>query len=109
MQTGDIYLVHLPFPSTHEQGGTRPAVIAVDFPELPVAQVIPLTTSENAKKFKNTLVIKPDTENHLEKTSVAMLFQLRAIDKRRLKNKIGALGKKDKEALMQSLKKMFGF
>lgn len=109
MQTGEIYVVQFPALPSHEQSGIRPAVIVVDFPDLPVAQVIPLTTSEKARKFKNTLVIEPDTENHLEKTSVAVLFQLRAIDKRRLKNKIGKLSLKDTDALIQSLKQMFGF
>lgn len=107
METGEIYVVDFPASVTHEQQGTRPAVIVIDFPDLPVSQVIPLTTSEKAKTYKNTVVIQPDAENNLNKTSVAMLFQLRAIDKGRLKNKIGKLSEKDMQTIRDALKKMF--
>jgi mRNA interferase MazF len=40
-----------------------------------------------------TFVIEPDQLNNLTSSSVALVFQLRAIDKRRLKHKIGKLEK----------------
>jgi mRNA interferase MazF len=109
MSMGDIYLVDFPVSDGHEQTGSRPAVILIEFPELPIVQIIPLTSREQAKNYKHTVVIQGDEENHLDKTSIALLFQLRAIDKRRLKMQLGKLKEKDIEQLKMALKAMYGF
>ena len=44
-----------------------------------------------AQTFLGTFLIHPDSENGLERNSVALVFQLRAIDKKKLKNKVGRL------------------
>ncbi|MBI3392684.1 MAG: type II toxin-antitoxin system PemK/MazF family toxin [Nitrospirae bacterium] len=53
--------------------------------------IVPLTGQIKALDFPGTLRIAPDASNHLQKESVALVFQLRAIDRRRLKSKIGTL------------------
>ena len=108
MKIGDIYTVEFPLTDTHEQKGTRPTIIVIDFPDLPVAQVIPLTSSKKAITFKYIVAIEPDEKNNLNTTSTALLFQLRAIDKRRLKKKIGELKNKDIKRLLNGLREMYG-
>ena len=44
--------------------------------------------------------------NNLDVSSVALVFQLRAIDKRRIKNKLGELKQDKLEILKQSLIKI---
>ena len=107
MKTGEIYIVDFPLSDGHEQVGTRPSVIVIDFPELPIAQIVPLTSSEKAKTYKHIIIIKPDEENNLDRTSIALLFQLRAIDKRRLKTNIGKLKEDDIKRLIEALKEMY--
>jgi len=94
MNIGDIYAVEIPVSDGHEQAGTRPA-IAVQSPQfenqLPTVLIVPLTSQLAAQSFPGTFLIQPDSENGLTRTSVVLVFQLRAIDKRRLGRKIGYL------------------
>jgi len=71
----------------HEQRGRRPAVILQDEQyagELPVVLVLPLTTTRAAMRFAGTALIQPTAENGLRQGSVALVFQLRAIDRHRV-------------------------
>jgi len=94
MNIGDIYTVEIPVSDGHEQAGTRPAIV-VQSPQfenqLPTVLVVPLTSQLAAQSFPGTFLIQPDPENGLARTSVVLVFQLRAIDKRRLGRKIGYL------------------
>jgi mRNA interferase MazF len=94
MDIGDIYTVEIPSSDGHEQAGIRPAII-VQSPQfenqLPTVLIVPLTSQLAAQSFPGTFVIHPDTQNALIQVSVALVFQLRAIDKRRLRRKIGRL------------------
>ena len=98
MKTGEIYLIELPSADGREQIGARPAIILQDekYTEmLPTTLIIPLTSQLKAQRFPATLLIKPNRENGLERESVVLIFQLRAIDQRRIKDRIGRL--KDEE------------
>jgi mRNA interferase MazF len=94
MNIGDIYTVEIPVSDRHEQAGTRPAIV-VQSPQfenqLPTVLIVPLTSQLAAQSFPGTFLIQPDSENGLTRTSVVLVFQLRAIDKRRLGRKIGCL------------------
>ena len=94
MNIGDIYTVEIPVSDGHEQAGTRPAIV-VQSPQfenqLPTVLIVPLTSQLAAQSFPGTFLIQPDSENGLTRTSVVLVFQLRAIDKRRLGRKIGYL------------------
>jgi mRNA interferase MazF len=86
MTIGDIHWVQLPAANGHEQGGRRPAVILQNDAyagRLPVVLVVPLTTARAAMRFAGTTLIRPTAENGLQQASVALVFQLRAIDRRR--------------------------
>ncbi len=106
---GDIYLVEIPASTTEgrEQQGLRPAIIvqtSENIDKIPTVLIIPFTTQIKASNFPFTFTVSPDSFNNLSSVSVALIFQLRAIDKKRLKNKIGKLNSKDTEVLKQTIK-----
>jgi mRNA interferase MazF len=83
-----------------EEKGTRPAIaVQADEEQSPMLMVIPVTSSMGASRFAFTVEIQPSELNGLTLPSVAMVFQLRAIDsarerlrqRRRIVKKIGRL------------------
>ena len=88
MKKGEIWLIELPSTNGHEQAGMRPALVLAET-EANIAVVAPLTSNLQALRFVNTIEVKPTAENGLSEISVALIFQIRAIDKKRFKNKIG--------------------
>ena len=109
MDIGDIYTVEIPSSDGHEQAGVRPAII-VQAPQfenqLPTVLIVPLTSRLVAQAFPGTFLIHPDSENGLTITSVALVFQLRAIDKRRLRRMIGRLSTSCLAQLHQHIKSL---
>jgi mRNA interferase MazF len=86
------FTINIPPTNGHEQVGNRPAIIfqSPQFEkQLSTVLIIPLTSQLAAQTFSGTFLIPPDGENGLAKDSVALVFQLRAIDKKRLRRKIG--------------------
>ncbi|MCG7849065.1 MAG: type II toxin-antitoxin system PemK/MazF family toxin [ANME-2 cluster archaeon] len=110
MREGDIYLVEIPSSGGHEQAGQRPAIIVQvsSLERLPTVLIVPLTSKLRAADFPFTFIIEPDNLNNLNVVSVALVFQLRAIDKRRMKNKIGKIEQIKLELLKQRLKEIMG-
>jgi len=110
MQEGEIYFVEIPLSGGHEQAGLRPAIIAqaAGFGKLPTVLIIPLTSKLKATDFPFTFLIEPDHINNLDVTSVDLVFQLRAIDKKRLENKIGKIDRDKTDILKQMLKDIMG-
>jgi mRNA interferase MazF len=53
--------------------------------------IVPVTSSLGALRFPFTVRIEPSERNGLTLPSVAMVFQLRAIDRKRIIQKIGEL------------------
>lgn len=107
MGIGDIYTTDIPSTNGHEQAGSRPAVIvqAAQFEkQLSTVIIVPLTSQLGAQSFPGTLLINPDAENGLTKDSVALVFQLRAIDKKRLKRKLGRLSTIQMDQLFELVK-----
>ena len=105
MKKGEIWLVELPSTNGHEQIGTRPAVVLSET-EANIAILIPLTSNIQALRFPHTIEIKPSHGNGLSAVSVALTFQIRAIDKKRLKKKIGELEDKTLNEIDTSLRKI---
>ena len=107
MDIGEIYTIEIPPSNGHEQAGPRPAII-VQAPQfekqLPTALIVPLTSQSGAQAFPGTFLIHPDAENGLTMPSVVLVFQLRAIDRRRLRRKIGRLSAPHLAQLYQHLK-----
>ncbi len=105
MNKGDIWLVEFPSSDGHEQAGTRP-VIALADTEANIAIVVPLTANVQALRFPHTIEVKPSGRNGLNAISIALVFQVRALDKKRLKKQIGTLEEPLMKELDSFLKKM---
>ncbi len=90
MNKGEIWLVEMPETNGHEQAGKRP-VIAVADANSNIAIVLPFTSNIQALRFPHTIEVEPSKQNGLAAKSIALVFQIRAIDKKRLKSKIGTL------------------
>jgi len=88
MKKGEIWIVEFPALNGHEQAGTRPVIIMADT-EANISIIIPFTSNIQALRFPHTIEIEPSKENGLSSKSVALVFQIRAIDKKRMKKKIG--------------------
>jgi mRNA interferase MazF len=108
---GDIHWVQLPAANGREQQGRRPAVILQDDQYaggLPVVLVVPLTTARATIRFAGTVLIQPRAENRLPQVSVALVFQLRAIDRRRIQERIGSVGETVVHEILVELDKLTG-
>lgn len=105
MKKGEIWLVELPSADGHEQAGTRPTIILAET-DANIAIVIPLTSNLQALRFLNTIEIKPSKMNGLATTSAALVFQVRAIDKKRLQRKTGEVESSTIKEIDVTLKKL---
>ena len=92
MKKGEIWIVVLPSVDGHEQYGMRPVVL-IAVTNSTVAIGIPCTANMRALRFPHTVSIPSSTTNGLEQDSIALVLQIRAIDKKRLQKKIGVLEK----------------
>ena len=97
MARGDIFSIDFPEPAGsrgHEQLGSRPAIaVQTDTADsnLPTTIVIPFTSQIDSVRFPHVIRIEPSAENGLLTISYLLVFQLRAIDKRRIGRKKGHL------------------
>ena len=91
MNVGEIFWVEFPARGGRAQSGRRPAIVIQREKTLPTVLLIPLTTQQDALRFSGTILIEPDANNHLHQPSVALIFQLTAIDKNFIKEKLGAI------------------
>jgi mRNA interferase MazF len=105
MKKWDIWIIDLPFIKGHEQSGTRPAVIIAKT-KTPVVIVIPCTSNTEALRFPYTTEMLPTRRNGLLDKTIAMTFQIRAIDPRRLIKKIGSIDTKHIKHINEHIKKM---
>jgi len=99
---GDVVLVDLGTNTEgHEQSGVRPGVFVSE--EGGVSILIPLSSNAARLQFKGTVRITPSKSNKLAKPSVALVFQLRAVDSRRLLHRIGSLSPAEKRSINKML------
>ena len=111
VSVGDIHWVDLPAANGREQRGRRPAVVLQDDDyggDLPVVLVVPLTTSRAAMRFAGTTLIRPTAENGLWQASVALVFQIRAIDRHRIQERTGTVNAEVLNAIFEELGKLIG-
>ena len=112
MARGDVLRIELPpVEAGREQIGRRPAIAVqsdASGVSLPTLMIIPLTSQLSALRFAYPLRIEPSALNGLTAPSVLLIFQLRAIDQRRI---LGTLGKLEQEYLDQlesEMKRLLG-
>ena len=97
MTKGEIWIAQLPTLNGHEQEGVRPVIVLSDV-IASLTLIVPCTSNIQALRFPHTLEINPSKRNGLKNLSVALVFQIRAIDKQRLQKRAGIL---EKHALSQ--------
>ena len=97
LRRGDIHWIEFPASSAREQAGGRPAIIVQTdtTPALPTVFVVPLTSNPRASRFPGTFEVEPTPESGLQVRSVVLAFQLRAIDRNRVGERLGSLDSRD--------------
>jgi mRNA-degrading endonuclease toxin of MazEF toxin-antitoxin module len=105
MKKGELWRVRLPALGGRSQHGIRPVVVLADH-NLPVVVIVPCTSNLEALRFRFSVRVNPSANNGLDTASVAMAFQLIAVDRRFFEEKIGVLEKPFLDELDQTVKSM---
>ncbi len=111
MRRGEVWQVDIPFTPGHAQAGVRPAVIVQDDPfvaTLPTVLILPFTGSQRATRFPGAVFVPPDGQNGLTAPSIALVFQMRALDKRYFLHRLGVLNPATLDQLFAELDKLTG-
>ena len=111
MRKGEVWQVRIPFAPGHAQAGERPAVILTAdafIPALPTVLIVPFTGSRGALRFPGTVLVQPDGQNGLTLPSVALVFQLRALDNRDCLHPLGVLDPATLDQIFAELDKLTG-
>ena len=111
MQRSEVWKVDLPFTPGHTQAGQRPAVIVQDGPfmaQVPTVLIVPFTSSPRATHFPATVLVQPDGQNGLTIPSVALVFQMRAVDQRYCLQRLGVLDSATLDQILGELDKLTG-
>lgn len=110
MKRGDIYYADLSPVVGSEQGGVRPVLIVQnDVGNRYSPTVIAAAITSQKEKSKLPTHIELDSKNcGLSKDSVVLLEQIRTIDKRRLREKMGTLDANSMSQVNHALSISFG-
>lgn len=110
IRRGELYYADLSPVVGSEQGGVRPVLIVqndVGNKYSPTVIVAAITSQINKAKIPTHIEL--NSSYGLTKDSVLLLEQIRTLDKRRLKEKIGILDEKCMENVNQALLISLGF
>jgi mRNA interferase MazF len=111
MHIGEVWLVDLPSTGGKEQSGPRPAVVIQDASygqASPLVIVVPLTSQLGALRFPGAVRLDPSSSNGLRLPSVAMVFQVRSLDRARFSRRMGSLDKTELSLVMTELRRLTG-
>ena len=111
MKVGDVCWVDLAPRGGHAQAGRRPAIIIQSdarTPTLPTVLLIPLTTQMDALRFPGTVLIEADAQNGLRRHSVALVFQLTAVDRRFVAGRLGEVAATTLQQIWAALDELTG-
>lgn len=111
MERGDIWSVSLPLSGGREQSGVRPAIVVQDAAygeSSPLVLIVPLTSQLAALRFPASVQIDPTDRNGLSASSVAMVFQLRALDRSRFRSKLGEITEVETGQILDELNGLTG-
>lgn len=105
IKRGDIFYADLSPVVGSEQGGIRPVIIIqndIGNKYSPTVIVAAITSQINKAKLPTHVEISSE-EYGLNKDSVVLLEQIRTLDKRRLKEKIGHMSDEDMKKVDKSI------
>lgn len=108
MKRGEVWILNLPFYDGREQSGTRPGLVIGDT-KIGMIVTIPITSNIQALRFPYTVEIKKSQRNALDKDSIALVFQLQSLDRRRFVKMIGEIEDYALKTVDETLKKLLGF
>lgn len=110
IKRGELYYADLSPVVGSEQGGVRPVLIVQnDVGNRYSPTIIAVAVTSQINKAKLPTHIALDTTCGLPKDSVILAEQVRTLDKRRLKDKIGSLDEKAMERVNNALLVSLGF
>lgn len=110
IKRGEIYYADLGAPVGSEQGGERPVLIMqnnVGNRHSPTVIAASITSRQNKTSLPTHVFLHAGAGN-LPCDSVVLMEQIRTIDKRRLKSKVGRLNKEEMAAAERALLISFG-
>ena len=110
VKRGEIYYADLSPVIGSEQGGVRPVLIVQNDVGNKFSPTV-IAAAITSQRFKTNLPthIRVDADNcGLAKDSIVLLEQVRTIDKKRLREKMGILGKQDMNKIDKALSVSFG-
>ena len=108
---GDLYSACLDPVVGSEQGGIRPVLVIqndVGNRYSPTVIVLAVTGQVNKARLPTPVPVLAG-ENGLQKDSVILAEQIRTLDKRRLRERIGSIGPEIMEQVSQALRISLGF
>ena len=108
---GDLYSACLDPVVGSEQGGIRPVLVIqndVGNRYSPTVIVLAVTGQVNTARLPTHVPVLAG-ENGLQKDSVILAEQIRTLDKRRLRERIGSIGPEIMEQVSQALRISLGF
>jgi mRNA interferase MazF len=112
MNAGDVVWVSFPAGAGRAQAGRRPGIILqTDHPGthlLPTVLVVPLTSQLASLRFPGTSLVEPNATNGLRQPSVALVFQLTAIDRTFVEASFGKVSREGLANLYQCLDEVMG-
>ena len=111
MTVGEVCWVELVSTGGHAQKGRRPAIILQSqrvSKRVPTVLVVPLTSQLDALRFPGTVLLEPDAENGLRRASVALVFQITAIDQRHLRDRLGKVSQSLINEIFSALDELAG-
>lgn len=111
MKRGEVWRVSLPAATGHAQAGERPALVVQHDDStavLPTVLVVPFTGSLAATRFTDTSRVDPDGTNGLTVPSVALVFQMRAVDQRDCTHRLGEVDAVTLDAVTDLIKALVG-
>ena len=114
MERGDVVRVDLPppkGPTGREQIGPRPAIVlqVEEATNLETIIVVPCTGQLHNIRHYGAVRISASDSNGLDVDSVALVHQLRTIDRRRIMRTLGRLSNDDLKQVEAGVRAILGF
>lgn len=110
IKRGDIFYADLRPVVGCEQGGIRPVLILqnnMGNKYSPTTIVATLTSKTCKKELPTHIVLHKKDADGLPKDSIILCEQVRTIDKRRIKDKLGSVNKESLDYIMDEVKNAF--